>query len=550
MYYSSLNKIRLLASRNKSAALAMALLAGLPALASAATFTWDGGGGDNNWSTAANWVGDAAPPNDGTADIVLAGSTRITPNVDAAWNIKSLTFNGSSAFTLSGSDLTIQGSGVMTTAGITSNISTATETINNNLILGTTQSWKIPSGATAKLVINGDVTSNVAFQALNAAGVIEVNGVMGGTGNFSKDFNGTVVLNDANTLTGNPSNATAFNGTVLVGVNTPNGAPGAFGDSSAAILLGAGVAGTGTVSVLTSAAVAVDRAFTVRSTTTGVNTITFGGSTADTSTFSNTISLGSASAKANAITLTAATGGRVNFTGNLVRASGATGTTDTVTKIGDGTVVLAGSANTYQGTTTVSVGTLLVNGTLDNLGAAVSVASAATLGGNGTINRAVAIAGGGILSAGDMSGATSLAGTLALGTGATSGLSLLDTSVLKFDLQQGNFTIGGGVNDLVTVDGALTLDGVLQVTELGGTLTGGTYVLFTYTGALTDNALTIDSAFLTNHAGSTIDTSVANQVTLNVVPEPSTTAFLLLGTLGIAILRLSSNRRADTRNAA
>jgi len=29
--------------------------------------TWDGGGADNNWSTAANWVGDAVPT--GSADV-------------------------------------------------------------------------------------------------------------------------------------------------------------------------------------------------------------------------------------------------------------------------------------------------------------------------------------------------------------------------------------------------------------------------------------------------------------------------------------------------
>ena len=42
----------------------LALTVGLLAFsipAYAATRTWDGGGGDNNWSTAANWSSDTVP---------------------------------------------------------------------------------------------------------------------------------------------------------------------------------------------------------------------------------------------------------------------------------------------------------------------------------------------------------------------------------------------------------------------------------------------------------------------------------------------------------
>src|SRR5215471_13358268 len=43
-----------------------------------ATLTWDGGGANDNWTTAANWVGDVAPnPGD---DLVFAGTVRLTPN--------------------------------------------------------------------------------------------------------------------------------------------------------------------------------------------------------------------------------------------------------------------------------------------------------------------------------------------------------------------------------------------------------------------------------------------------------------------------------------
>src|SRR5262245_39434689 len=91
--------------------LAFCLLAS--SVSRAAVFTWDGGGANDNWSTAANWVGDVAPANNGSADVVFAGSTRLTPNVNANWDILSLSFAaGASAFTVGGSQLTIEGGGI------------------------------------------------------------------------------------------------------------------------------------------------------------------------------------------------------------------------------------------------------------------------------------------------------------------------------------------------------------------------------------------------------------------------------------------------------
>src|ERR1700688_707529 len=91
----------------------------------AATYTWNGGGADNKWSTAANWAGNVAPVNDGTAAIVLAGAIQLAPNVDVPWAITSLSFsNNAGAFVLGGSALTIRAGGIVS--------SNATpQTINN-----------------------------------------------------------------------------------------------------------------------------------------------------------------------------------------------------------------------------------------------------------------------------------------------------------------------------------------------------------------------------------------------------------------------------------
>src|SRR5258706_13248421 len=71
--------------------------------------TWDGGGTTDNWSNAINWNLNVIPVNNGTADIILPGTTRLTPNVDLARNIKSpISAPTAATFVLGGSQLTIQ----------------------------------------------------------------------------------------------------------------------------------------------------------------------------------------------------------------------------------------------------------------------------------------------------------------------------------------------------------------------------------------------------------------------------------------------------------
>jgi outer membrane autotransporter protein len=158
--------------------------------------------------------------------------------------------------------------------------------------------------------------------------------------------------------------------------------------------------------------------------------------------------------------------------------SGAISGVGGLTKVGTGTLTLTG-ANTYTGTTMVDAGTLLVDGSL--VGSAVTVTSGATLGGIGTAAGAVTIADGGILAPGN---SPSSAGTFTVGS-----LSLGNTSLLNYDLGTPG-VIGSGVNDLTIVTGNLTLDGVLNTNARAG-FGPGTYRLFNYGGALTDNTLDI-----------------------------------------------------------
>ncbi|MFM8413314.1 MAG: beta strand repeat-containing protein, partial [Planctomycetota bacterium] len=203
----------------------------------------------------------------------------------------------------------------------------------------------------------------------------------------------------------------------------------------------------------------------------------------------------------------------------------------TLTKSGAGTFTLAG-ANTYTGATTVSAGTLLVNGDQSAAVGAVTVAAGATLGGSGVIGGAVSILGGGMVAPGTSPG------TLTLGDS----LTLAGTSILSFELDAQNATVGGGVNDLITGVTALTLDGVLDIAGTGdwtAVADNTTWRLVNYSGSLFDNGLTLGSV-PTLGAGQSfqIDTGTAGQVNLVVVPEPTALAVAGIGlAAAAAILR-------------
>ncbi len=204
-----------------------------------------------------------------------------------------------------------------------------------------------------------------------------------------------------------------------------------------------------------------------------------------------------------------------------------------VAKTGTGKWILGG-ANLYTGATTVSDGTLLVNGSIA-AGSTVNV-TGGTLGGTGTIGGDTTIQNGATLAPGTS------AGTLNL----NANLTLNDTSILDYELLGTDQTVGGGINDLAIVGGTLTLDGVLNISEIvaGSFLSanaGDTWRLFDYTVGLTDNGLALNSLpTLADGLGFAIDTGTFGQVNLiiSVVPEPSTFALGLLGGFGLlAVVR-------------
>ena len=121
-------------------------LLGIALPLSAQTFTWDGGGGDGNWSTAANWNPDTAPTDANPWDTFLFGGTsQLNSNNDMGGSIGGYNVNrieflaGAGAFTLTdngdGFDmLGADSAGALDGDARVTNNSTSTQTIDANLL--------------------------------------------------------------------------------------------------------------------------------------------------------------------------------------------------------------------------------------------------------------------------------------------------------------------------------------------------------------------------------------------------------------------------------
>ena len=214
--------------------------------------------------------------------------------------------------------------------------------------------------------------------------------------------------------------------------------------------------------------------------------------------------------------------------------------TGSLEKTGAGRLILT-NANTYEGTTTISVGTLLVNNVAGSGtgSGAVTVASGATLGGAGSIGGEVTVQSGGILAPGNSPGTLTVA-DLTINSGA----------VLNWEIHVTDTTPGSGINDLVTINNNLTFtgSGTINFALIGGPeiATTGTWRIMNYGGTFDAGGyeLNIGTLNLANGLTASIDTTTLNQVNLVVIPEPSTAALLLFGAGAAYLMRRKKQRAA------
>ena len=130
-----------------------------------ATRTWTGGGGDNNWTTPANWGGTAPVAGD---DLVFpAGAARLsnTNNFAAATAFNSITISGT-GYTLAGNSVALGATGLTSSA--------------------------IGSANTVSLAMSFAAT--VTVTVADAASTLTLGGILSGAGGITKNGSGTLNL--------------------------------------------------------------------------------------------------------------------------------------------------------------------------------------------------------------------------------------------------------------------------------------------------------------------------------------------------------------------
>jgi len=471
--------------------LVLCALGGFAAPGAAQTFTWTGAQ-NANWSIGNNWASGLAPAGTGAENLVFpSGAANLLTNN----NMNNASFN---SITIKGSGYTLSNKAITIGAGGLADSSAAG---SNTISLGLT------FAATRSITVS------------NAASTLTISGVITGAGGVTKNGAGVLVLGGANTYTG----ATTINaGTISLAADVALGAvPGAptpgkivFAGgtlrSTASFTLaanrGISLSGGGTISTdpattLTYGGIIAGAGSLTKTGTgtlllsgvsnySGTTTVSGGtlrigvtnsiastsavtvaaGATVDLGGFSDVIgSLAGAgtvtSSVAGAVTLTAGGNNATTaFSGLDQNGSG----TVALTKTGTGTLTLSG-ANTYSGTTTVSAGTLLVNGAQPT--SAVSL-NGGTLGGTGTVGAITSTAGGSSVSPGVAGPGTLNSGSVNWSSGAPS-----------FVVELNGTTAGSGYDQL-NVTGTVSLTGASLSGTMGFTPpTGATFVLINNDGA-------------------------------------------------------------------
>lgn len=174
---------------------------------------WDGGAADNDWSTAANWVGDQAPaPGD---PLVFSGNVRTTPsnNFPAGTSFTGIEFDAlASAFTLTGNSMVLGGS-IVNSSGSTQNLSLP-------LQLDSAISVLVPGSGGINLA--GNVTGAGGI-AKNGSGPLQFTGTPSFTGLTTVNEGSVIVVADQSAANGGwligPSNTASTTVTFNAGSN-------------------------------------------------------------------------------------------------------------------------------------------------------------------------------------------------------------------------------------------------------------------------------------------------------------------------------------------
>jgi len=491
------------------------------------SLTWVGDGSANSWdSSSPNWTGSVNVYADGDS-VTFNDSGSATPNIAVATTVypEAMTVNNTSKqYIFDGAGISCLGS--LTKLGTneldftsTTNNFTGPVTISAGILSigngGGSGSLGSPSAITNNGVLrvnksSGDLTLSAP---VSGSGAVEVTG---GGANFQ--FYGTNSYTGPTTIGNNCQLNIATSsgcGTTSSGTTVQNG-----GRLGVNILVGTMTVNE-PITVEGNGVVLFPGALYVNSTG---NDVTWGGPvtiSADARfrvtnpgarmSFSNTVVGANVNLQCSAGSFASEFATTMTFQNTL--SLGAAGS---LTKDGQGVLVLAGSTNVW-GTTTVNNGTLLVNGKMD--GGTVTVNSPATVGGAGTILGGVSVQAGGTLAPGNAGiGTLTLSNTVALDTSAVTLMEINRTNAQNADL---------------LVASAIPFDGTLTVVNTGPDLQAGdSFYLFagTISGAFAATNLPALSSTNLLWDTSLLASSGVIKVAANTAPMPTITQPAVSGT--------------------
>ena len=350
----------------------------LSTLPSMAGTTWDGGGGDTNIDTGANWNPDGAPAFDLTQDVTF-GTGGSSANVNVNGRFKSLTMNRTAAFTYDngGGKLILRSSNSGSTYNLTfSSAIGGTHTVNCGLQIDTNNAdanklltfRNNRANSAQPLDINGDISLatgstvnfNTRFECV-ANSLTRFDGAISGLTNVQQSggvWAGDIVFGGSKTMTTSNVNIAS----TVSGVGTPNAAARLFlGESPTDIQSWGNITLNNTMKLV------------IGGTITAGNLSVGGGATA-----ANTRIVGNSATNSSL----SVTGGTIN---DKVTVGGA-GTNENnldLVKTGTGTLAIDSGTHTYTGSTTVNGGTLAISSTASTLASNITLNAGATLSGEG-----------------------------------------------------------------------------------------------------------------------------------------------------------------------
>ncbi len=178
----------------------------LCANAFSAVKTWDGGGADNNWNTAANWSNDVAPvANDDLVFPATSAQFATNNNLFFLTNFNSITFEGGT--------YTVGGNPFRLTNGLTAN--GGTQAVNTAISLNGAQTFNAAQGSVTTLAVLQIASAGFTIDGDGSFGI----GVISGSGTITKNGLGATLLASASGFSGAILHN---NGIFVADANIPN----------------------------------------------------------------------------------------------------------------------------------------------------------------------------------------------------------------------------------------------------------------------------------------------------------------------------------------